>query len=104
MVHGREAARAVENLTKLLFSRETDFREFTEDEIVAFGEFLPVAPRGVDLVEALVQYGLAPSKKKAREFLAAGAISINGEKVKDTLVLKQTAIVKKGKNKFLVVK
>lgn len=104
VVHGRENAEAVENLAKLLFSRETDFREFTGDEIIAFGEFLPVAERGVMLVDALVAAGLAPSKKKAREFIGAGAISINGEKVKEDLALKQTAIVKKGKNKFLVVK
>ena len=56
------------------------------------------------LVDALVISGLAPSKKKAREFLMQGAITINGVKVQDDIELIQTAIIKKGKNKFLIVK
>ncbi len=104
VVHGTEAAEAVENLTAVLFDRGTNFAEFSEDEILEFAKFLPVAKKGVNLVEALVDNGLAESKKKAREFIAAGAITINGEKVREDVEIKQTAIVKKGKNKFLVVK
>ncbi|MBR3248988.1 tyrosine--tRNA ligase [Candidatus Saccharibacteria bacterium] len=104
VVHGVEAAEAVENLTAVLFNRETNFAEFSEDEILEFAKFLPVAKKGVNLVEALTDNGLAESKKKAREFIAAGAITINGEKVREDVEIKQTAIVKKGKNKFLVVK
>ena len=102
VVHGRENAEAIENLTQVLFSRETDFGEFSEDEILEFAKYLPVVEKGVDLVDALVATGLADSKKKAREFIAQGAISVNGVKVKDEIRLEQTAIVKKGKNKFLV--
>ena len=104
VVHGLENAEAVENLTAMLFSRETDFSEFSEDEILEFAKFLPVVKKGVMLVDALVANGLAGSKKKAREFLAQGAITVNGAKVKEDIELKQTAIVKKGKNKFLIVK
>ena len=104
VVHGKEAAEAIENLTTMLFSRETDFGEFSEDEILEFAKYLPVEEKGVQLVEALVKHGLAESKKKAREFIAQGAITINGAKVKEDIELKQTAIIKKGKNKFLVVK
>ena len=104
VVHGREAAEAIENLTAMLFSRETDFTEFTADEINEFAGYLPVVEKGVMLVDALVDNGLAESKKKAREFLSAGAITINGVKANDDVKLEQTAIIKKGKNKFLVVK
>ncbi len=104
VVHGLNAAEAIENLTAMLFSRETDFAEFTADEINEFAEYLPVVKKGVMLVDALVDNGLAESKKKAREFLGAGAITINGVKVKDDVKLEQTSIIKKGKNKFLVVK
>ena len=55
-------------------------------------------------LEHLVENGLAESKKKAREFITQGAITINGVKAKEDVDLKQTAIVKKGKNKFLIVK
>ena len=104
VVHGREAAEAIENLTAMLFNRETNFAEFSEDEILEFAKYLPVADKGVGLVDALVDNGLAESKKKAREYIAQGAITINGVKVADDVELKQTAIVKKGKNKFLVIR
>jgi tyrosyl-tRNA synthetase len=103
VVHGNENAEAIENLTKVLFDRETNFGEFSSDEILEFAKYLPTEKKGVMLVEALVKNGLAESKKKAREFIAQGAVSINGEKIKEDLELSQTALVKKGKNKFLVI-
>ena len=90
-------------MTKVLFDRETNFGEFSSDEILEFAKYLPTEKKGIMLVEALVKNGLAESKKKAREFITQGAVSINGEKVKEDLELSQTALVKKGKNKFLVI-
>ncbi len=104
VVHGKKAAEAVESLTALLFSRETNFTEFTGDEINEFAEYLPIVKKGMTLVDALTQNNLAESKKKAREFIVQGAITVNGIKVVDDLELTQTAIIKKGKNKFLIVK
>lgn len=104
VVHGLENAEAVENLTAMLFDKNTNFAEFTEDEINEFANFLPTVEKGMLLVDALVNNGLAESKKKAREFVAQGAITINGVKVKEDMKLRQTAIIKKGKNKFLIVK
>ncbi|MBQ3433118.1 tyrosine--tRNA ligase [Candidatus Saccharibacteria bacterium] len=104
VVHGIEAAEAIENLTAMLFDKATNFAEFSEDEILEFSKYLPVEKKGVQLVDALVKHGLAESKKKAREFLAQGAITINGEKIREDVAVNQTAIVKKGKNKFLVIK
>lgn len=104
VVHGAENALAVENLAALLFNRDTNFAEFSEDEINEFAKYLPVYSRGVNLVDALVVTGLAPSKKMAREFIAGGAVSINGAKVTEEINVDQTAIIKKGKNKFAIIK
>ncbi|MBR3256264.1 tyrosine--tRNA ligase [Candidatus Saccharibacteria bacterium] len=104
VVHGHENAEAIENLTTVLFGRDTNFAEFAEDEILEFANYLPAIKKGAMLVDALVDNGLADSKKKAREFLSQGAITINGIKVKEDIELNQTAIIKKGKNKFLIVK
>ncbi len=104
VVHGRDAAQAVENLTSVLFSRETDFTDFSEDELTEFAAYLPVASRGTLLVDLLTSTGLAESKRQAREFVAGGAISVNGIKVTSDVAVEQTAIVKKGKNKFVIVK
>lgn len=104
VVHGRDNAAAVENLTETLFSRDTDFTAFSEDEITEFAAYLPVVAKGTMLVDALNSTGLAESKKKAREFIVQGAISINGTKVLDDIAINQTAIIKKGKNKFAIVR
>ncbi len=104
VVHGKEAAEAIENLTTMLFSRETNFSEFSENEILEFSKYLPVAKKGIMLVDALVDYRLAESKRQAREFLKQGAITINGVKVTEDVKINQVAIIKKGKNKFLIVK
>lgn len=104
VVHGKDNAAAIENLTATLFSRDTDFSDFSEDELTEFAAYLPVVAKGTQLVDILVTTGLAESKKKAREFVSQGAISINGVKITDDIAINQTAIVKKGKNKFVIVK
>ena len=104
VVHGKEAADTIENLTELLFNRDTDFTSFSQDEIIEFAKYLPVENKGVSLVDALVDHGLAESKKKAREFLAQGAITVNGIKINKDVSVEQAAIIKKGKNKFLIVR
>lgn len=102
VVHGKEAADAVERLTEKLFAKEVSF---TEKDIEDAAKVLPTQPLSVSLVDDLVCTGLASSKKEARTFIKAGAVSINGEKVTDeNKVLDAPAVLKRGKNKFAVVK
>ena len=102
VVHGCEKAEAVEALSARLFGG--DLAELTADEIGEFAEFLATVPQGTGLMEALVATGLASSKSEARKLAAAGAISVNGVKVREDLELQQVALLKRGKNKFAVVK
>lgn len=102
VVHGREKAEAVEALSARLFGG--DLAELTADEIGEFAEFLATVPQGTGLMEALVATGLTSSKSEARKLAAAGAISVNGVKVREDLELQQVALLKRGKNKFAVVK
>lgn len=103
VVHGPKHAAAVENLTSTLFS--TDLTTLTANDITEFTTYLPAFNRGTSIVDVLVSSNLANSKAKAREFIAQGAISVNGVKVTDdTLVLKQTSLIKKGKNQFAVIR
>ena len=102
VVHGKEAADAVERLTEKLFAKEASF---TEKDIEDAAKVLPTQPLSVSLVDDLVCTGLASSKKEARTFIKAGAVSVNGKKVTDEdKVLNAPAILKRGKNKFAVVK
>ena len=102
VVHGREKAEAVEALSARLFGG--DLAELTADEIGEFAEFLATVPQGTGLMEALVVTGLASSKSEARKLAAAGAISVNGVKVREDLELQQVALLKRGKKKFAVGK
>lgn len=102
VVHGAEAAEAVAALTERLFSGSLG--DLTEDEIREFGEYLECAPRGAGLFDALVSTGLASSKTEARKLAAAGAITVNGEKVAEDIEISQVALLKRGKNKFAVVR
>lgn len=104
VVHGAAAAEAIENLTATLFSKDTDFGAFTEDELTEFSAYLPVVAKGTSLVDILVESGLADSKKKAREFIKGGAISVSGTKLTEEIVIEDTVIIKKGKNKFAIVR
>ena len=102
VVHGRERADAVEALSAQLFGG--DLAELTADEISEFGEYLATGPKGAGLGEALVATGLASSKSEARKLMAAGAIAVNGVKVREEVELTQVALLKRGKNKFAVVR
>lgn len=102
VVHGRENAEAVSSLTERLFSGALS--ELAEDEIREFGEYLATAKQGEKLFDALVATGLAASKSEARKLAAAGAITVNGEKVQEDVEIVQVALLKRGKNKFAVVR
>ncbi|HHO2168017.1 TPA: tyrosine--tRNA ligase [Aeromonas hydrophila] len=80
LVHGKGALAAVQRISELLFSGEvarlgeSDLAQLAQDGMPGCrieGE--------TDLVTLLVESGLANSRRIARELLAAGAISLNGE-------------------------
>ncbi|QWL67597.1 tyrosine--tRNA ligase [Aeromonas jandaei] len=80
LVHGKGALAAAQRISELLFSGEvarlgeSDLAQLAQDGMPSCrieGEN--------DLVTLLVESGLANSKRIARELLAAGAISLNGE-------------------------
>ena len=52
--------------------------------------------QGMSLVELLPQTTLAASKREAREFLANGAVSVNGEKVDAGRTLKTSDLLSGG--------
>ena len=102
VVHGKDAADAVESLSEKLFAKEASY---SDKDIENAAKILPVRPLSATLVEDLVCTGLASSKKEARTFINAGAVSVNGIKITDeNKVINAPAILKRGKNKFAVIK
>ncbi len=101
VVHGSEKAAAVIRLSETLFAKD-GLKNVSEADLEAFSKILPKISKDLNPVDALIELGFAESKKKAREFLAQGAITLNGEKIQEDSNLEK-GILKKGKNKFAIV-
>lgn len=102
ITHGEEAANAARRATEALFGKAD--AQLDQAALNLLATELPTVPAGSTLVEALVSTGLAASNGEARRFLAAGAISIDGQKITDDQSLAANQLVKKGKNSFLLVR
>jgi tyrosyl-tRNA synthetase len=110
LVHGDDGLLAAERISLALFSG--DISSLTESDFAQLRlDGLPSTAWGadsLDLVEALVTSELASSNKMAREFVSNGAVSVNGEKMLDALVVlrKEQALfdrywlVRRGKKLF----
>ena len=103
VVHGKTNAEAAINLTNILFGGQ-DINNLSSTDIENIALLLPMAPLGTKIVDALTETGLAQSKKEANRLLASGAISVNGEKVSEDAEINTLAILKRGKNKFAIIK
>lgn len=84
LVHGQEARREAERITAALFSG--DVRSLTVEQAAQATSAMPrveltLGPAGVPAADLLTRAGLAESKRRARELIAAGAIQVNGEKL-----------------------
>ena len=102
IVHGKMATEAVISLSEKLFDKNATF---SDKDIEDAAMILPVTPLGATLVDDLVCTGLAPSKSQARTLIKSGAISVNGNKImNENAVVNAPSILKKGKNKFAVVR
>lgn len=109
-LHGVEEYENALRISKALFSG--DIKNLSLDEIrVAFQDVPTFEPKiGVSIIDMLVDGNIASSKREAREFVAAGSISMNGEKITDvdTVITKEHAIdgvafiIRRGKKKYYV--
>ncbi len=105
LVHGKERADGVKKVTNVLFD-EGQFGDLNSTEVEMLKHELPVVKAQTDFAETLVKAGLAASKTEARNFQAAGAITVNGQKVgvtQEAPLVKGDNLIKRGKNSFAIV-
>ena len=103
VVHGETAAKQAEKLTAFLFG-DGKIEDLTTEDIELLAQSFPTATTGTTLVDILVATGLASSKGEARKLISGNAISVNGVKVTADQIIDSTSVIKKGKNKFAVVR
>ncbi|WP_019414955.1 tyrosine--tRNA ligase [Paenisporosarcina sp. TG20] len=113
MIHGQEALDNAIRITQALFSG--DLKALSANEMKEVFKDVPsieMVKEDKNIVDVLVEAGVSPSKRQAREDITNGAISINGEKLTDVnhIVNKTNrlddsfAIVRRGKKKYHMVK
>lgn len=112
LVHGEEACRKAEKISRALFYGE--LKELEDDEIQqGFGD-VPTWSMGQDelgLVDLLVNAGVVKGKRQAREDIENGAIYINGDRCTDLQHVVRKAdglhakyvIIRRGKNRYFLV-
>ncbi|WP_409179126.1 tyrosine--tRNA ligase [Brevibacillus fortis] len=112
-VHGEELLEQAKRITAALFTG--DIKSLSADEIEQGFKEMPTYESTLEtknIVDWLVEVGIEPSKRQAREDITKGAISMNGERVTD-LELEVTPslaiggrfiIIRKGKKNYSLVK
>ena len=80
-VHGDEAARVAEEVSRVLFGK-ADPTSLTEPVLLALSEEVPFAeaPETPGLLDALVTLKLAASKSAARRLVEQGGVTLNGQR------------------------
>lgn len=103
IVHGAARTASVEKVTAVLFGGES-FEGLSNEELDMLAAEIPTVQSGGTLVEALVATEAAKSNGEARRLIEGSAVSLNGAKVSEDRVLTGPALVKKGKNSFILVR
>ncbi|MEK3882457.1 tyrosine--tRNA ligase [Paenibacillus sp. PL2-23] len=112
-VHGEAMLEQAKKITAALFSG--DIKSLTADEIEQGFKEMPTfeaARETKNIVDWLVDIGIEPSKRQAREDITNGAISMNGDRVSDVAfeVTPEHAfdgrfiIIRKGKKNYSLVR
>ena len=102
-VHGTAAAESAQKITAILFG-DGQISDLSADEAEMLAKSFPTAAKGTNLLDILVETGLASSKVEGRKFLEGNAISVNGAKITADQPINELALIKRGKNKFALVK
>ncbi len=103
LIHGHERRESVERVTAVLFGGDA-FATLKDADFDALGAEIPTAPVGNSVIDTLTASGLVASNGEAKRLIANNAISINGQKIADDVMITERSLVKKGKNNFVLVR
>ena len=111
-IHGKEEADKAVAISQALFTGDVKNLSSSEIEIAFQGVPTIEIKEEVILIDVLVNNNITSSRREAREFLNNGAISINGEIVKDENLLineniaidNKFIVVRRGKKKYYLIK
>jgi len=103
LVHGRERCESVQRVTEVLFG-SASIGQLDDTDLDALSAEIPSISTGKSTIESLVEAGVAGSNGEARRLIAGGGVLLNGEKITEDKLIEKTALLKKGKNSFVLVR
>lgn len=112
LIHGKEALLEAQKITEALFSG--DIKALSAEQIKDAFKDVPSATyeeKDLNLVKLLVDTGVSPSKRQAREDINNGAIYINGERQQDInyevseddKIDDEFTVIRRGKKKYHMI-
>lgn len=110
LAHGEDAAAEAELASQVLFGT-AQLSELDADTIRTLKEEAPVCAVSTEelVIDVLIKSQLASSKREARQFIADGAITLNGEPIEEARILtdadfvQDVALLKRGKRNVVVL-
>ncbi|MEH7115319.1 tyrosine--tRNA ligase [Neobacillus niacini] len=113
LIHGEDSLKQAIKITEALFSG--DVRSLSASEIEQGFKDVPsftAVDTDGNLVDLLVAAKISPSKRQAREDIANGAVTVNGERITDpSYVLEESdriegqfTIIRRGKKKYSLIR
>lgn len=112
LVHGNKAYEQAVHISEVLFSGKV--AELNAEEIAAGFKGVPSCDmkEAINIIDGLVEIKAAASKREARTFIENGAVSINGEIIKDLsfvisperAIENKFTIVRRGKKNYYLIK
>ena len=112
LIHGEASLQQAIKISQALFSG--DVRSLSAAEIEQGFKDVPAyaSQNEENLVDLLVAAKISPSKRQAREDIANGAVTVNGEKITDTSYVLtesdriegQFTIIRRGKKKYTLIR
>ncbi|MGP1543604.1 MAG: tyrosine--tRNA ligase [Candidatus Fimenecus sp.] len=105
LVHGKQEAEKAETTSKSLFGNSDNIEnmpefKFSENEL---------ENGKISFISLMTKSGLSKSNGEARRLISQGGVSLNGEKISDTLLeitkeeLEKNIVIKKGKKVYLKI-
>ena len=109
-LHGEEEFAKAKRISKALFTNE--IYSLSKEDILGALEGVPTfkLEKDITILDLLINNNICSSRREAREFLAAGAIKVNNEPIKDEnekitndkLIDNEILILKKGKKNYFI--
>ena len=104
-IHGESEYLHAKGVSECLFTGKV--ANLTDKEIATVFKGVPTfAYQNIPLIELLVENKITSSKREAREFLNANAITVNGEVIQDENYIledKKYNIIRRGKKKYFLI-